>query len=217
MTSLTEKVFKLSPPGGIFDDTVVRNLFPGATDGARKLLVHRAVKSGEVLRLKPGLYVLEKAFRRSEAHPFVVAAALHFPSHVSLQSALSFHGLIPEAVYQVSSVTGDRSRTFTTFLGPFTFQRVPMDNPRAGVRATCIGRDQWAFIATPFRAIADLVYLTKDVNWSEDGSSFLTESMRIELDDLLEVEADSLDEVLESGRNRRVGNYLFGLRGELFG
>ena len=45
------------------------------------------------------------------------AAAVASPSHVSLESALAHHGLIPEAVQQTSSVTAHRSRSFTTDLG----------------------------------------------------------------------------------------------------
>lgn len=52
---------------------------------ARGLLVHRACKAGEILRLKPGLFVLGQPYRRSEPHPFVVAAMLHAPSHISLE------------------------------------------------------------------------------------------------------------------------------------
>ena len=58
MQNLSEKVFKLAPPGGLFDETVVLNLFPDSSDGARALFVHRACQAGEVLRLKPGLFVL---------------------------------------------------------------------------------------------------------------------------------------------------------------
>lgn len=57
MKSLTEAVMKLAPPGGAFDATVVRNLFPHVSEGARKLLVHRAVDSGELIRLKPGRFL----------------------------------------------------------------------------------------------------------------------------------------------------------------
>ena len=39
MQSLTEKIFKFGPPGGVFDETVVRCLFPASTEGARKQLV----------------------------------------------------------------------------------------------------------------------------------------------------------------------------------
>ncbi len=53
MQALTEAVMKLAPPGGLFNETVVGNLFPLGSDGARKQLVHRAVASGEISRLEP--------------------------------------------------------------------------------------------------------------------------------------------------------------------
>jgi len=119
----------------LFDMTAVSNLFPDSSKGARKVFVHRAVSAGEVIRLKPGLFLLQAVYRKSEPHPYVVAALLHAPSHISLETALSHHGLIPEVVYQTASVTAARSRAFDTSIGRFTFQRVPTRNPRAGVQA----------------------------------------------------------------------------------
>ncbi len=125
MQTLTEKIFHLASPGGLFDETVIGNLYPEISVGARALLAHRGSLAGEILRLKPGLYILDGRYRRSEPHPFQIAARLHYPSHISLQSALAWHHPIPEAVYQVSSVTNSRSRSFATPLGYFSFQRVP--------------------------------------------------------------------------------------------
>ncbi|MDP8248943.1 MAG: hypothetical protein P9M00_12445 [Candidatus Tritonobacter lacicola] len=135
----------ISSLSAYLDESVVRNLFPDSTTGGRKLLVHRAIEKGEVLRLRPGLYCLAPDYRKSDPHPFVIAAALHLPSHVSLESALSYHGLIPEAVFQVSSVTIQRSRSFKTPLGTFVFHRVPVNDPRAGVKAEKIDANAWAF------------------------------------------------------------------------
>ncbi len=208
MQSLTERVLKIAPPGGLFNETVVRNLFPDASEGARKLLVYRAVKRGDVLRLKPGLFVLERDYRKTDPHPYVIAAMLHAPSHISLESALAHHGLIPEAVQQVSSVTALRSRTFTTPLGVFTFQRVPARIPRAGVESAKIGARAWAFIATPLRAIADLVYLNKAVSWESDELAYLLESLRIEENDLFTISTAPLPEICDSIRDRRVSTYL---------
>jgi hypothetical protein len=213
MQRLTELVFKLAPPGGLFDEAVVSNLFPDSSGGARALLVHRACRAGEVLRLKPGLFVLSPPYRKSEPHPFVVAAVLHAPSHVSLESALAYHGLIPEAVYQVSSVTVGRSREFSTPLGVFSFRRVPARAPRAGVEALAVARNGWAFIASPLRAIADAVYLRRNITWKRDGLGFLTEALRMEEDDLRSVSFDAKDEILDSITSRRVRAYLEGLKG----
>lgn len=215
MQPLAERVLLLSPPGGLFDETVVRNLFPDRSDGALKVLVHRAVAAGEVIRLKPGLFLLAPQLRKTHPHPFVIAAMLHSPSHISLESALSHHGLIPEAVYQVASVTSRRSRDFHTPVGVFSFVRVPANDPRAGVQALKVDARSWAFVATPLRAIADLIYTRKAVSWDKDGPAFLTESMRIERDDLEIIPFDSLDEICDSLRSRRVTGYLRALAREM--
>ena len=215
MQTLTEKVFTLAPPGGLFDAGVVRNLFPLVTDGARKLLVNRALHHGEVVRLRSGLYCLASEYRKSPLHPFTIAAALHAPSHVSLETALSFHGLIPEAVFQVASVTSRRSRTYATPLGTFVFRCVPCHDPKAGVRAVRLSPDAWAFVALPLRAIGDLVYLRRNVTWGRDGLGFLTESLRIEEQDLHELKLDAFREIRHAVRNRRTQDYLDGLRKEL--
>ena len=215
MQTLTEKIFRLAPPGGLFDESVIRTAFPEKSPGARQLLVHRAVRHGEVVRLKPGLFILAGDICGAQAHPFVVAAALHSPSHISLESALAYHGLIPEAVFGVVSVTSRRAREFKTPIGQFTFVRVPADNPMAGVRSVRIDNDAWAFVAGPIRTIADLIYIRKDVSWEDDGLAFLTESLRIEEEDLCEISMDEIDEVVESIRSKRVGRYLIGMRNEV--
>ena len=215
MRSLTEEVWKLSPPMGVFDETVVCNLFSDRTAGARKALVHRAVASGEVLRLKPGLYCLPEPWRRDSLHPFALASVLLSPSHVSLETALWHHGLIPEAVREVANVTPLRSRAFETPVGSFTYRTVPARDPRAGVRATEVARNIWAFIASPLRAIADLVYLRRRVDYEKDRLAFLTDSLRIELDELQPVHEADVDEIANNLKNRRTVAYIRGLQREL--
>jgi len=61
--------------------------------------------------------------------------------------------------------------------------------------------------------IADAVYLRKQITWTRDGLGFLTESLRIEEEDLHSISFDSMDEILTSIRSRRVRAYLEGLKG----
>jgi len=215
MQTLTEMVYKLGPPGGLFDDSVVQNLVPDLSTGAKRLLIHRAAAHGEIQRLKRGHYCLSPEYRKSQPHPFVLAAILHSPSDISLESALSYHGLIPEAVYQVTSVTSRRSRTYETPVGRFSFLRVPAKHPRAGVGAVRMEPNGWAFIASPIRAIADLLYSRKDVRWQSDGIGFLTESMRIEEEDLRAIPLEDIEEVIDSINSKRVRTYLTRMRNEM--
>ena len=82
-----------------------------------------------------------------------------------------------------------------------------------GVEAVSVGRNAWAFIASPLRAIADAVYLNKEITWNQDGFGYLTESLRMEEGDLQSLSFASLDEMLDSLRSRRVHAYLKGLKG----
>lgn len=50
------------------------------------------------VQLRRKLYALATPWRRVHPHPFLIANELHHPSYVSLQSALAYHGMIPEAV-----------------------------------------------------------------------------------------------------------------------
>jgi hypothetical protein len=129
-----------------------------------------------------------------------------------METALAFHGLLPEAVFQVASVTAQRGRSYTTPLGTFAFRRVPCHDPKAGVRAVRLSPDAWAFVALPLRAIADLVYLRRDVSWTRDGLGFLTKSLRIEDDDLRALNLEAIPEIRHAIRNRRTRDYLDGLR-----
>lgn len=100
-------------------------------------------------------------------------------------------------------------------LGVFAFYRVPADNPRAGVKAEKIDAPAWAFVASPLRAIADLIYLRQGIAWATDGLRFLTASMRIEEEDLRRLSLKGFDEVYRSIRDRRTRAYLAGLRKEM--
>jgi len=111
MQTLTEMILRLSPPGGLFDETAVRNLLPGRSEAARKVLVHRACSAGEIIRLKPGLFLLAAELRKTHPHPFVIAALLHSPSHISLESALMTIPFRPVA-RSASRSTAARRRTW---------------------------------------------------------------------------------------------------------
>ena len=211
MNTLTHAVYKLAPPGGIFNETVVSNLFPGRTRGAKDLLLNRALKAGEIIRLKRGVYVLSHEYRKTDPSLFSIASLLLSPSHISLESALAYYGLIPEAVYQVASVSTQRSRRFDTPLGVFSYHCVPARMPRAGVEAVCEPEPFWFYIATPLRAIADMVYLNRKVTWPSDGPDYLLESLRMEEQDLLDLDYDRCTEIMEAFRSRRVKEFLEGM------
>ncbi|PIZ37760.1 MAG: hypothetical protein COY42_23760 [Armatimonadetes bacterium CG_4_10_14_0_8_um_filter_66_14] len=119
-----------------------------------------------MLQLRRGIYTLAPAWRKVEPHPFLVANKLQRGSYVSLQSALAFHGVIPEHVPVVTSVGPGRPETVQNPLGRFQFNHLAEGLLFGYARLEIAPREpssvrrQFAFVASPEKALLDLVHLT---------------------------------------------------------
>lgn len=118
----------------------------------------RWVAAGRLYQVRRGLYALAPPFRKVTPHPFLVANRLVHGSYVSCQSGLAHHGLIPEYVAMVTSVTAARPGRRQTPLGVYQFRHVTAELVY-GYRLTDVADGQQAFVATPEKALLDLIYL----------------------------------------------------------
>jgi len=118
----------------------------------------RWAETGRLYQLRRGLYALATPFQKVKPHPFLVACRLVRGSYVSLQSGLAHYGLIPELVPVVTSVTTARPGRWDTPLGSYEFRHVKPDLLR-GYRLTELSGRQRAFVASPEKALLDLIYL----------------------------------------------------------
>jgi predicted transcriptional regulator of viral defense system len=121
--------------------------------------ITRWVAAGRLIQLRRGLYALAQPHARERPDPLALASRLHRPSYVSLQSALAYHGVIPEAVPVVTSVTTGRPRRFRTPCGEFVYRHV---HPGLfwGYREVELGPGQLLYVAFPEKALLDLLHLT---------------------------------------------------------
>jgi predicted transcriptional regulator of viral defense system len=160
--------------------------------------ISRWAGNGRLYRLRRGLYALAPPYRKVKAHPFVVANRMVRPSYVSLQSALAIHGLILESVPVTTSITTGRPGEFSTPLGTFVFRhvRTPLFQ---GFREVEMDTLQSAFVATPEKALLDLLYLEK----GSDSEAYLAE-LRLEIDDGFDLEElERFSRIFRSGKVRR--------------
>jgi len=134
-------------------------LLAGDVDPAdlRKQL-SRWTRSGRLYQLRRGLYALAPPLQKIKPHPFLVANHLVRASYVSGQSALAYYGLIPEHVPAVTSVTTARPGRWDTPLGRYEFRHVK-PGFFVGHRQLTLGQGQRAYVATPEKALLDLIYL----------------------------------------------------------
>ena len=138
----------------------------------------RWVKSGKVYQLRRGLYALAPPYQKCKPHPFLVANYLQRGSYVSLQSALAHYSLIPEVTYVTTSVSHCRPEKIETPLGVFEFRHLKRDL-LFGYELQDLG-GQSAFIATPEKALLDLIYLQP----GGEKEAYLTELRLQNLDQL---------------------------------
>ncbi|MEA3349820.1 MAG: hypothetical protein U9Q82_04285 [Chloroflexota bacterium] len=140
--------------------------------------------SGRLYQLRRGLYALAPPYRKIKPHPFVVANRILRASYVSCQSALAFYNLIPENVPRTISLTGGRASHWETPLGVYHYHHIKTTRFR-GYRLVDLGGGQEAFVATPEKALLDLVYLQPQ----GDSPAYLAE---LRLQNLEKLDMDEL-------------------------
>lgn len=184
----------------------------GGSPGRQFSLLKRAMASGEVVRIHRGLYCLAAKYMRHKVDPLVLAQRIYGPGYISLETALSWHGWIPEAVYATTSVSLDRSREIDTPLGHFSFTRVPQTTFYAEVFRVETNGSGSFLLASPLKALVDYVYV-HHCDWT--SARPVVESLRVDEGLLSGVDATAVDRLLANYASRRVRRFLQGLRRDL--
>ena len=213
MQTLTEQLIDRGFNNRVIVDSQLARLITG-TPQRRHSLVNRALKAGELLRLRRGTYLLAEKYRDYAAHPFALAQAYVPGSYVSFETALAWHGWIPEAVYITASVTpGRKSYAYDhPQLGSFSFHPLAT---RAGFFLELVDREQingqTMLIARPVRALMDLVCLRK-AEWK--GMKWLQEGLRIDDEHLGQITRADIGTLKPVYKHKRVNDFLGALARE---
>jgi predicted transcriptional regulator of viral defense system len=187
----------------------------GGSAGRRYGLVNRAIKSGELLRLQRGLYILADRYRTHHAHPFALAQALAPGSYISFETALSYHGWIPEKVFITASVVpGRKSRRYENEItGTYSFYSLATEPGRFLELVNRHHIDgQTMLVAKPCRALMDLVCLRK-IAW--EGPGWLSEGLRIDPDLLRGITRQDVNTLKQVYKHKRLKSFLSSLCREL--
>jgi len=163
----------------------------------------RLTATGRLIRLRRGLYALAPPYRKNSPHPFLVANHLVRASYVSLQSALAYHGLIPEHVPVVTSVTTSRPGRKLTPLSEFEYRHVKHDL-FYGYREIEVADGQDALVALAEKALLDLLYLQP----GSDSPEYLDELRLQNLDGLDVSELERMADDSESRKLRRAAAHV---------
>ena len=113
------------------------------------------LRSGELVRVKKGLYVRPDSPYSRE----LLANLVYGPSYLSLEYALSYHNLTPEAVNSLTSVTTQKNKRFDTAVGRFEYRHLGLGYFPAGIERVEMDDGRAFLIATPAKALFDFLYL----------------------------------------------------------
>jgi len=115
------------------------------------------VKKGYLLKLRNNLYTFSELKNVNNIH-FYIANRIYRPSYLSLHTALSFHGLIPESIVQTTSVSTMKTARFKNDFGSFSYKKIK-NELFFGYTQLEFTKDKTFLIALPEKALLDLLYL----------------------------------------------------------
>jgi len=145
----------------VFSINDIKKLFPDFD--SRRLVEWQ--KKGYIQILINKWYIFAD-IQMNELLRFRISNCLCRPSYVSLESALSHHGLIPEAVFLVQNITTKKTISYETVSGTFLYRSIK-PNLYFGYE---VDKSQTfpVLIATPEKAILDFLYLNHQMNSLKD-------------------------------------------------
>ncbi|NLL55192.1 MAG: hypothetical protein GX246_08595 [Clostridiales bacterium] len=153
-----------------------------------KSKLSRMAERGECFPITRGIYETDP---NVPAH--LLAGSIYGPSYISFEYALSYYGLIPEAVYTVTCATFEKKKKkkYETAFGTFTYRDVPSEAFPLGISLVQEG-DYFYRIAEPEKALCDQLYTMPPMPNRNALSRLLTEDLRIEETELKKLDANKV-------------------------
>jgi predicted transcriptional regulator of viral defense system len=124
------------------------------------------VRQGYLIRLRQGYYAFPE-YKESTDFTLYFANTIYKPSYISLHTALSFYGIIPESVPEITSVTTLKTITFSNDFGEYSYKNIRPEL-MFGYDLRDMEGGRRIMLATPEKAIIDLLYLYPFYNTERD-------------------------------------------------
>lgn len=145
----------------------------------------RWIKKGMLIKLRNGYYCFPE-YLAEPNFAFYIANRIYRPSYISLHSALSFYGLIPEAVVQITSVATQKTAGFVNPFGRYSYKTIKPDL-MFGYDQKPFSKGRTLLIAQPEKALLDLLYLCPFYNTKKElealrlDDDYMQESLDVEI------------------------------------
>lgn len=161
--------------------SVIASFYPDVKTKFAK--VAQLERAGEIIRLRRNLFVVNPEETGLPLSSGLIANHLLAPSYVSMQTALRYYGLIPEAVYTIQSMTFKAAKEFNTPVGNYCYYHISRETYPIGITQIKEGNSVY-IMATPEKALCDLIANQPGINlrYKKEALEFLEENLRFDMD-----------------------------------
>lgn len=154
-------------------------------------------KKGYLKKIKRGFYCFSIQ-KLDQNFLFYTANKIYVPSYVSLETALKYYGLIPEEIFQITSVSTKKTVNFETSVGNFSCRRIK-PSLYFGYRLAGFGQ-QKMLLAEPEKAVLDYLYINPRLKTVDDFVG-----MRVNVDEFkAQINLEKFQNYLKSFSNKQL-------------
>ncbi len=173
--------------------------------------IAKLIADNYIHSIKRGLYVLTNRINKYHISKELLANLIYGPSYVSGDYALSYFGLIPERVYKITSITLNRAKKIATDFGEFEYIKAKSELYDIGLTSVKGTETDSFIIASSTKALCDKIIYTKNINIFslKDMNTYLLDDLRIDQDNLKEIDIEIVDSCIKSGHKQLQLDYLY--------
>lgn len=170
-----------------------------------EISISRWLKTGELIRLKKGLYIRKQAYeehKRDISFIEFLASRLKVPSYLSSAYVLRKHDILTDATYGITSMTLKRERTYNNKLGNFVYKNLNTDL-FVGYETKFFLNNEY-LIAKKTKALFDYLYLNSSIINTKTN---ICEDLRLKLEGFTKedfVELYEYGEISESPKMKKI-------------
>ena len=169
-------------PLSIFSHEMIYSLLEKSISNVNEK-ISNLVRNKELIRLKKGFYTFSKLYETKPINLISVANTLYSPSYVSFDYALSYYGMIPERVSEVTSATSKNEKLFDTPIGRFSYKKVSSVAYSLGIDWIYDDVEGGRFIATAEKALCDKIKYDRGIGTltQTSMSEYLKYDLRLDI------------------------------------
>lgn len=186
----------------------INQVYAWQPDFNRNNLV-RWTNQGLIIRLRQGYYSFPEYLSKAD-YPFYFASRIYRPSYISLHTALSFYGMIPETVVQITSVTSLKTASFINAFGEYTYRTIK-EQLMFGYDLKPLADGRTLAFASPEKSLLDLLYLYPFYDSEQEmielrlNESYLNDDLNLDL--LKEYTSRFVNKALEYRITKLINTY----------